>query len=69
MERKVAMAEKVPIFDNVPNVRGKEQRNDTIAVMNARATVQKGLPATVFKYSAPTRQCSACDIINHHLTY
>lgn len=42
IEMKVAMAENVPIFDKVPNVRGKEHKNDTIAVIRAKATVQKG---------------------------
>lgn len=59
MEMNVAMAENVPIFDKVPNVRGSEQKNDTIAVMRAKATVQNGWPETVFRYSAPTRQWSA----------
>lgn len=54
---KVVRAEKVATFDRVLKVRGSEKIRDTMAVTKEKTIEHVGWPVTVFKYSAPTRQC------------
>jgi hypothetical protein len=56
---KVNRAESVASFESVLNVLGSEQKSEITAVMAAKPMVQTLWLVMVFKYFAPTRQCSA----------
>jgi hypothetical protein len=56
-ETKVKKAETVAMWARVPNVRGKEQKNEAIATIREKTTVQTAPPDMVLRYSAPTTQC------------
>lgn len=58
IEINVNRAEPAPSLESALNVRGSDANQQTIAVMNAKAIVHTEWSVIVFKYSAPTRQCS-----------
>lgn len=56
-ETKVKNADRVATLDKVLKVRGNEKKNEMMATMAEKATVQIAPLDIVFRYSAPTTQC------------